>query len=155
MLALQTTQPSVSVIPTWVSSSGEARRLRKHTLSDFDLDQQCKKIRGFAMKACSLTDVSITSMYTGYWTGISALWSGIGLFSSHLCILGKPFLERQHRMAGFKKYWVFQVAIIPHCNFKEQSRWLSMALGFDSWFDPRQARTDSTRLYSLISVPNV
>ena len=88
---------------------------------------------GFTVKACSLTDVSITSMYAGYWAGISSLWSGVCLFSSHLCILGKPYLERQQRMGGFKVYWVFQVAIIPHCNFKEQSQRLPMALGLDSW----------------------
>ena len=53
---------------------------------------------------------------------------------SHLCILGKPYLERQQRMGSLKGHRVFQVAIIPHCNCKELSQWHLMSLGFDSWF---------------------
>ncbi len=124
------------VILTWASSSGTAQQHRKHTLSDLlqlgSTTQENQRVR-FTMKACSLTDVSITSMCTGYWTGLSSLWSRMCLFSSHLCILGKPYLERQQRMGGFEECWVFQVAIIPHCNFKGQFQWLPIALGFDSW----------------------
>ena len=155
-LALQTT-PSECVcysnLSEWFWRGPAARRAHFVWLPLGSTMQENQRARSESM--FSDRCIHHLSMYTGCWAGISSLWSGIGLFSSHLCILGKPFLERQHRMAGFKKYWVFQVAIIPHCNFKEQSQWLSMALGFDSWFDPQSTRTDSTRLHSLISVPSV
>lgn len=127
------------IIPASVSGSGKAELHEKHTLSDLlQLGSTMQENRRvwFTMKACSLTDVSITSVHNGSWTGNYSLWSSMCLFSSHLCILGKAYLERQQRMGGFKEYWVFQVAIIPHYNFKEQSQWLPVALGFDSWLLP-------------------